>query len=384
MGVLRRARAGLLCVVLAGACSVPAPADSPSPTHSVPPVESPVQLESPSLEAGSADASPSASIATLGDPNADLSGRGVEALGGGGADVVLRIGAPGYRLPEDERLYDLHGDRVLTTRADPEGGNAWMIVRDLDGNVLREFDTGMNVPQTGIIRGEYVYFGGIDMAEDPLDSIDLGAWVARGDAPLEPVLPPTAGLAIYQAFEVSPDGRTVGVTRSAENGATTYLIRDRTIIEVAKPLLLITMTNEVAVLIGAFSDITAFAIGDGAELWHAETDGFYGERFATSDGARIVNSIVEDAGNADGNSQDQLRIEVVDALTGAAEQVVLVPTERSPSPWLAPTLSSDRYAALLDTVLPNADEGPHAVQVVDLEVGELLEDELTLGDVPRP
>ena len=252
MGVRRATATGLACLLLVSACSVPVPADS-------------------------------ISVPESDDSSAVLTGRAVEAIDGG-LDVVLRIGAPGYRLPEGERMYDLHGDRVLSTRADPEGGNAWMIVRDLDGRLLHEFDTGMTVPQTGIIRGDDVYFGGIDIAEDPSDSDDRGAWVVRGAAPPELILPPVAGLAIYQAFEVSPDGRTVGITRSAELGATTYLLRDATAREVPKQLLLITITNEVAVLIGAFSDITAFAIEDGAELWHAETDGFYGTRYPTSDG----------------------------------------------------------------------------------------------------
>jgi hypothetical protein len=324
-------------------------------------------------------ASPASEVS--GDPAEALIGRAVEALDGG-RDVVLRIGAPGYRLPEGERMYDLHGDRVLSPRADAEGGSAWMIVRDLEGRLLHEFDTGMTVPQTGIIRGDDVYFGGIDMAADPLDSVDRGAWVTRGTGQPELILPPVAGLTVYNAFETSPDGRTVGITRSAELGATTYLLRDGMTREVPKQLLLITMTNEAAVLIGAFSDITAFAIADVAELWHAETGGLYGARYPTSDGSRIVNSVIEDAGDGDGNTQDQLRIEVLDALTGIAQQTVLIPTEQSPTPWVTPTLSSDRYVALLDTVLPSLVDGPGIVRVVDLEAGELLELELTFGEAP--
>lgn len=349
MGVRRAIATGLACLLLVSACSVPVPAAS-------------------------------VSVPESDDPAAVLTGRAVEALDGG--DVVLRIGVAGYRLPEGERMYNLHGDRVLSTRADPEGGNAWMIVRDLDGRLLHEFDTGMTVPQTGIIRGDDVYFGGIDLAEDPLDSVDRGAWVTRGTGQPELILPPVEGLAIYQAFEVSPDGRTVGITRSAELGATTYLLRDGTAREVSKPLLLITMTNEVVVLIGAFSDITAFAIADTAQLWHAETGGLYGARYPTSDGSRLVNSVIEDAGDGDGNTQDQLRIEVLDALTGIAEQTVLIPTEQAPTPWVTPTLSSDRYVVLLDSPLPTLDDGPGTVRVVDLEAGELLDLELTFGAVP--
>jgi hypothetical protein len=306
----------------------------------------------------------------------------VEALAGGGVDAVLRIGASGYRLPDDERLYNLHGDRVLTTRPGPDGGNTWMVVRDLEGNILHEFDTGMTVPQTGIVRGDDVYFGGVDLdEEDAFDSIDRGAWVVHGDGPPETLVAPTGSLAIYQEFHTSPDGSIVGVTRSEEEGAVTYFVEDGATTKLQENLLLITMTNEVAVLIGAFSDITAFDTEDGTELWHAEVEGFYGARYATSDG-RIVNSVVEDAGDGDGNSQDQLRIEVLDARTGVATQTVLIPIETGPSPWITPTLSSDRYAALVNTVLPSVTDGPGTVRIVDLDAGELLDLELEFGEVP--
>lgn len=372
--------AGLFpALILIGACSAPPPGDSQAPSQTAAPITASAETTSapPSVEP-SRGATPAFNESD--DPAAVLTGRAVEAIDGG-VDAVLRIGAAGYRVPDDERIYDIHGDRVLTTRA-AEGVNATMIVRDLDGRVLREFDSGMSVPQTGIIRGEDVLFGGIDLAEDPLDSIDRGAWVAAGDAPPTLLLPPSDGLAIYQAFEVSPDGRTVGITRSEREGATTYFVRDDSVIELPANLLLITMTNEVAVLIGAFSDITAFAIADGTELWRAETDGVYGPRYATSDGARIVNSVVEDDGDGDGQTSDQLRIELLDARTGVAGQTVRIPVEASPSPWVTPTLSSDRYVALLDTVLPNLADGPGPVQVVDLAAGTLLEVELQFGEVP--
>jgi hypothetical protein len=94
-----------------------------------------------------------------------------------------------------------------------------------------------------------------------------------------------------------------------------------------------------------------------------------------------VISSVGDAGDDDGNSTDQLRVEVMDALTGVVERTVLVPTDDALF-WVAPTLSSDRYVALLDSVLPNPDEGPRGVRVVDLDAGRLLNLELMLGDVP--
>jgi hypothetical protein len=348
MRASRWAATGFACLILAGACTVADPAAEPD------------------------------------DPAEALAGRAVEALGGGGIDAVMRIGAEGFRLSENERLYDLHGDRVLSVRADTEGGNARLIVRDLAGNQLREIDAGMQVPQTGIVRDDDVYFGGVDFAEagEPFEATDRGAWVAHGDAPPEPIVAAKDGaVAIYHTFELSPDGRTIGISLSAEGGFATILMRQGSApVELPKAGL-IALTNEVALLIGQFSDVTAYAVSDGAELWRAETEGSYWGRYATTDGARIVISSIEDAGDDDGNSTDQLRLEVMDALTGTVERTVLVSTEQALLTVL-PTLSSDRYVALLDGVLPNADEGSRAVQIVDLNAGRLLDLELMLGDVP--
>jgi hypothetical protein len=71
----------------------------------------------------------------------------------------------------------------------------------------------------------------------------------------------------------------------------------------------------------------------------------------------------------------------MDALTGAVERTVLVSTEDA-LVWVEASLSSDRYVAILDRVLLNADEEPQVVQVVDLDAGRLLDLELMLGDVP--
>jgi len=351
MRASRLAAAGIAWLILAGACTVPDPAQSRAEPD---------------------------------DPAVALAGRAVEALGDGGIDAVMRIGAEGFRLPENERLYDVHGDRVLSVRTDAEDENARLIVRDLAGNLLREIDAGMQVPQTGIVRGDDVYFGGIDFAAggDPLDAWDRGAWVAHGDAPPEPIVAAEEGaVAIYQAFELSPDGRTIGISLSAEGGFATILMRQGSApVELPKAGL-IALTNEVALLIGLFSDVTAFSISDGAELWRAQTDGVYYGRYATTDGARIVVSSIEDAGDNDGSSTDQLRIEVMDALSGTVERTVLVSTEHALLTVL-PTLSSDRYVALLDGVIPNADEGSKAVQIIDLDAGRLLDLELMLGDIP--
>lgn len=358
-------------------------AESGAPLLSAAPASSPTPLDSRGPDATGTDPAESLPITVPGNPAEALAGLAVEALGAGGSDVVMRIGAEGFRLPENERLYNLHGDRVLTAIADSEGGNARLIVRDLSGAPIRGFDTGMQVPQTGIVRGGDVYFGGIDFGEDgdPFTAMDRGAWVARGQTPLESIVGARPGLAIYHAFELSPDGRTVGVSHCWEGTCATTLRREGApTVEIPKAGL-IALTNEVALLIGLFSDVTAYAISDGAELWRAETEGTYYFRYATSDGARIVISSIDDAGDDDGRSTDQLRIEDLDALTGTVERTVLVSTEIS---LLAvqPTLSSDRYVALFDGILPNADEGSQVVQVVDLDAGQLLDLELAFGDVP--
>jgi hypothetical protein len=375
-----------IALVLLAACSVPAPADSVAPVAST----SSVATQAPVTASASPTSSPSASSAAVsppavepGDPAGALTGRAVEALGAGGIDLVMRIGAPGFRLPEGERLYNVHGDRVLSVVPDANGGNARMVVRDLSGALIREVDAGMQVPQTGIVRGNGVYFGGIDFGVlgDPDTAMDRGAWVARGDAAPEVLIAPATGIAVYSTFERSPDGRTVGVSYCGEDRCSTTLLREGSApVEIPKPGL-IALTDEVALLIGQFSDVTAYAISNGAELWRAETEGTYYFRYATSDGARIVMSSIEDAGDNDGRSSDQLRIEVWDALTGTVERTVLVSTDEKLF-TLQPTLSSDRYVALFDGVIPNIDEGSKVVQIVDLEAGELLDVELAFGDVP--
>jgi hypothetical protein len=294
----------------------------------------------------------------------------------------MRIGMPGFRLPDGERLYDVHGDRVLAARSGKGGKQARLVVRDLAGKLIREIATGMQIPQTGIVRGDDVYFAGIDLGEDGTNldlAADRGAWVAHGDEPPVPVLKAGKGVAIYTAIDRSPDGRTVGIWRCGKVCSTSLVGPDGDVLEIPRPGL-IALTNDVALVIGAYRDVTAYATTDGAELWRAETEGIYYGRYATSDGDRIVLSAIEDPGEG-GNSTDQLRIELLDARTGAVERTILVSTATSVLSVM-PTLSTDRYVALLDSVLPNADEGPHAVQVVDLEAGVLLDVELPLGDVP--
>jgi hypothetical protein len=330
--------------------------------------------------------SPSAPVPSVivqpGDPTAELTGRAVEGIATGGPDVVLRIGAEGFRLPR-ESIFDVHDDRVLSARVGHDGSFAQLIVRDLEGNVIREIDSGMHLPQTGIVRGDDVYFGGLDLGPngDDLDAAtDRGGWVARGDAPPERILAPGAGVAIYHEIERSPDGNTVGFWRCGEaRCSTTLLRRDGAPIELPNGGV-IAMSNEMALQIGRFNVVVAYSIDDGRELWRAETTGLYYDRYATMDGGRLVLSAIEPLPGGDG-TEDQLRVDLLDAVTGAVERSVVIPID-GPQPWVSRSLSTDRYVAVLDAVLPNPDEGPHAVHVIDLEAGVLLDVELTLGDVP--
>ena len=381
LNALRRVGIGVSCMVLAAGCAPnPAASGAANPSATAP-VESPAVVQSPQV-VQTFEASPSSAVVEPGDPTADLAGRALEALGTDGVDVVMRIGMPGFRLPDGERLYDVHGDRVLAARSGKGGKQARLVVRDLAGKLIREIATGMQIPQTGIVRGDDVYFAGIDLGEDGTNldlAADRGAWVAHGDEPPVPVLKAGKGVAIYTAIDRSPDGRTVGIWRCGKVCSTSLVGPDGDVLEIPRPGL-IALTNDVALVIGAYRDVTAYATTDGAELWRAETEGIYYGRYATSDGDRIVLSAIEDPGEG-GNSTDQLRIELLDARTGAVERTILVSTATSVLSVM-PTLSTDRYVALLDSVLPNADEGPHAVQVVDLEAGVLLDVELPLGDVP--
>ena len=373
----------MFCLLVVNACSVPAPADSPAPVGSATPVSSsspsPGASVAPAASGTSAPTSPP--TAGLGNPAAALAGRAVAGLGAAGRDVVFRIGAEGFRLAEEEFLLDIHGDRVLSARRAPRGMNPRLIVRDLEGQTIREIDPGMQVPQTAIVRGDDVYFAGVDITYDEqgyIDTvIDRGAWVARGDAPPESIHAPELPV-VYSQMQLSPDEQTVGFTRCDDVCATVLVGRESgTVVEVAIPEL-IALANEVALVIAPNDEtnqIIAFAIADGTELWRA-VDGLYLGRYATSDGHRFVLSASE---RIDGRTED--RIEVVEANSGVIERTVKLP-ESSALYWLAPSLSTDQYAAILGTVLPNTDEGPHSVKIVDLKTGELLDLELPLGEVP--
>lgn len=326
---------------------------------------------------------PAATVLGPGDPTAELTGLAVAGIGDGGTDFILRIGMDGFRLPDDEATFDIHGERVLTARAGMDGSFARLIVRDLEGVLVREIDSGMHLPQTGIVRGDDVYFGGVDLGPtgDDIDAAeDRGAWIARGDAMPERIQAPSgAGLAVYSDFLLSPDGNTVGIWRCGEICSTLLIGPGGGPLELAKPGL-IALTDEVALTIGAFSDVTAFSSQDGRELWRAATQGIYYGRYATSDGRRIVLSSIEPVEGGD-ESERQLRVDLLEAMTGEVVRSVVVPID-GPQPWVEPALSTDRYVAVLDTVIPNPDDGADVVRVIDLEAGELLDVELRLGDVP--
>jgi hypothetical protein len=315
------------------------------------------------------------------DPAAVLTGRAAAGLGAPGIDVVFRIGADGYPLPEDEYIFDIHGDRVLTARRVAKGSNAPLVVRDLEGQTIREIDPGMHVPQTAIVRGDDVYFAGIDVTYDAQGSIDTlidrGAWVAHGDDAPESIYAPELPV-VYSRMQLSPDEATVGFTRCDDVCATVLVDRgSATVVEVRMPEL-IALANEVALVIAPNDEtnqVIAFAIADGTELWRA-VDGVYLGRYATTDGQRFVLSASR---RVEGRFED--RVEVLQASSGVVERTVRLPESIAPY-WLAPSLSTDRYAAVLGAVLPDTDEGPHGVKVVDLEAGELLGLELMLGDVP--
>lgn len=327
---------------------------------------------------------PSATATQPADPVAAVTARAVEAIDGP-LDAVLRVGAEGFRLAEDEALFDVHGDRVLSARIDQQTRDTRLLVRDLAGTIIREIDPGFPIPQTGIVRGEDVYFAGIDADLNALDLpiVDKGVWVARGDAPPEQILAPPEPEGTYHEIQLSPDGRTVGIWRCGMEQCTTILLGpDDAMVEIPLPGL-VTLTNEVAVLIEEFATLIGYSTRDGAELWRLQTDGLYFTRYAMSDGSRLVMSTIEDDEDGDGNSQDQYRIEVIEAATGESLQTVRLPYDDER--WiLAPTLSTDRYAAMLTTILPNAPEGPFAVAIVDLVDGRLLDVELGLGALPDP
>jgi hypothetical protein len=317
------------------------------------------------------------------DPIKALTGLGTKALGPGGVDAVMRIGAGGFLLPDREHLSDLHGDRVLAVRPGIDGAEARLVVRSLDGALVREIPAGMQIPQAAIVRHDDVYFAGVDLAEDSTDfgtAMDRGVWVARGGTPPELVLEGTAGLAVYEAIERSPDGKTLGIWRCGEICSTILIGPGGDVVEVPKPGL-IALTNDVALLIGAFSDVTAYAVDDGEELWRAETKGAYYGRYATTDGGRIVLGSVGPPDEGGGGSTDELRIELLDAETGKPQRVVRLSTAEALS-WLQPSLSTNRYVALLADVLPSTDRPEHRVRVVDLDEGRLLGVELFLGGLP--
>ena len=375
----RRRAIGLLCLVVAG-CHGADPSASPDAEVSAEPSVGASPAQSATADPPTGEPS---QAAEPGDPTVALQGRAMEAIGAGGIDVVARVGATGFRLPENERVFDISGDRVLSARLEGGDGDPELVVRTIEGDIVRVIDPGMDIPQTGIVRGEDVYFGGVSLPEgstNSFEAFDRGAWVAHGDAPPVPVLAAVQGVAVYTSIERSPDGRTIGIWRCGAACETLLVGTAGDVVTIPRPGL-IALPNDVALVIGKFSDVTAYAVSDGAEVWRAETTGVYYGRYATNDGERIVISSIEDAGDDDASTTDELRIDVLEALTGTVQTSVLLSTDDRLA-WLEPALSTDRYVAILDAVLPNVDEDPGEIRVVDLEAARLLGITLSFGDVP--
>ena len=364
-----RTAALLLAAILAAGCDHADPPRSGQPlaSESGTGVPSAAAIPSPSTDPAAAAAIEA------------LTGLAVKGIDNDGNDLVLRIAAPGFRLPDNEHMLDVHGERVLSAKKGEGGGPAILVIRDLDGNVIRELDAGMRIPQSGIVRGDDVYFAGVDVAEgaDPLAE-DRGAWVAHGDAEPERLLKPAIGVAIYHSIDRSPDGRTIGIHRCADACATTFVRADLGPVVVADGGL-IALGDSVALLIDNL-EVRALSITDGAELWKPSIKGLLSERFATTEGERFVMATIGPPAGG-GGSTDELRIQLLEAGTGKVLSSTFLSME-SALVWVEPALSTDRYLALLGVVLANPDDGPDPIRVIDLSTGLLLDVELSFGPVP--
>jgi hypothetical protein len=307
------------------------------------------------------------------DPARALAGRPVAGLAEGGVDAVLRIGQPGWALPEAEALLDIHGDRVLSGIGDPDGSNARLRVRDLEGTLIHTIEAGFNIPQAAIVRGDEVFFAGVqaDPDGDDLDFEDRGVWVARGEEPPQLVVA-ESGVARYHELHLSPDGRTLGIWACGFECSSVLVDRSGRTLKIDQPGL-DALTNQAAVLLASWSGIVAHDVSTGTELWRRESDGTNWGRHALADGRRLIHSVIEDEGDP-----DQLRMELIDAATGTVELTVRVPAD-GPGWYVSPTLSTDRFAVLVPSVLPDAEDAPIGVMVVDLDDGEIVDVDLALG-----
>jgi hypothetical protein len=330
---------------------------------------------SPSAPATSPE--PSALPTTAGQDAADaLAGRAIEALADG-EDAILRVSEPGWRLP-GEAILDVFDDRVLSGVAGEGDGGARLIVRDLAGNVIREIDVGFNLPQAGIVRHDAVFFAGVqvDPGADPLEVEDRGVWSARGDEAPRRIREPEGALR-YADVHVSPNGATLGVSLCSDACKTVIVREDEEPLEIPQPGLT-ALTDATAVVLTSWSGIAGHDLADGSRRWTIESQGVVWSTHAMADGRRIVHTSLGDDGDGDGDTIDEYRIEVVDSMTGAV--TLRVPVPLAAERWsLSSTLSTDRYAVLVPSVLPDAAEAPIPLRVIDLSDGSTLDVELALA-----
>jgi len=307
---------------------------------------------------------------------AALAGRAIEALADG-EDAILRIAEPGWMLP-GEVILDVFDDRVLSGVSDEGDGGAQLIVRDLAGDVIREIDVGFNLPQAGIVRHDAVFFAGaqVDPGADPLELEDRGVWLARGDEAPRRIREPEGALR-YQELHVSPNGATLGIGLCSDACKTVVLREDQEPLEIPHPGLT-ALTDTTAIVLTSWSGIAGHGLVDGSRRWTIESQGVVWSTHAMADGRRIVHTSLGDDGDDDGDTTDEFRVEVVDAATGAV--TLRIPIPLTAERWtLSATLSTDRYAVLVPSVLPDAAEAPIALLVIDLTDGSTLAVDLTLA-----
>lgn len=310
------------------------------------------------------------------DASDALAGRAIEALADG-EDAILRIAAPGWRLP-GEVVLDLFDDRVLSAVTGKGTGSARLIVRDLTGNVIREIDVGFNLPQAAIVRHDAVYFAGaqVDPGADPLDLEDRGVWLARGDEAPRRIREPEGALK-YQELHVSPNGAILGIWLCSDACKTVVLQEDQEPLEISQPGLT-ALTDTTAIVLTSWSGIAGHDLADGSRRWTIDRPGVTWSTHALADGRRIVHTSLGDDGDGDGDTTDRFLIEVVDSVTGTVERSV--PVSLTTERWtLSATLSTDRYAVMVPSVLPDAAKAPIPLRVIDLADGSNLDVDLALS-----
>lgn len=197
-------------------------------------------------------------------------------------------------------------------------------------------------------------------------------WVARGDDAPRQVMQPRGAIR-YQELNLSPDGRILGIWVCGLDCRSILLDRSGRDVQIEAPGL-DALTNTAAILLVSWSGIAGYAVDDGVELWRRESDGTNWGRHALADGRRLLHAVM------DGEGAGQLVVEIIDGISGTVELSVEVPVE-GPSWYVSPTLSTDRFAVLVPGVLPDAEEAPLEIRVVDLSNGRLVDTDLRLEPI---